>query len=56
MENLLFGANAPFSIIFSKSIQNLTFFFLNFSMLSKKRKLCHDIKVASGVKGKVLGS
>ena len=33
-----FGANAPFSI-FSKLN-----FFLNFSMLSKNRKWCHDLK------------
>ena len=42
-------AKAPFSIF--KSIQNLTFFLDFFSMLSKNRKLCHDLKINYGLMG-----
>ena len=50
MEN---GASASFSIIFSKVFKTLLFFFLEFfSMLSKNRKLCHDLKIAYGGKCK----
>ena len=48
MEN---GSNAPFSIIFSKVFKTLLNFFLNFSMLSKNRNGCHDLKIAYEVKG-----
>ena len=45
-----FGANAPFSIIFPKVLENVLKFFMNFfSMLSKNRK-CHDLKIAYGLK------
>ena len=43
-----FGANAPFSIIFSKN-SNLTLILSwIFSMLSKNRKWSHDLKIAYG--------
>ena len=44
-------ANAPFSIIFSKVFKiSLKFFFI-FSMLSKNRKRCHDLKKSLWSKG-----
>ena len=46
-----FGANAPFSIIFSKVFKTYLKFFLTFSMLSKNRKWCHDLKIAYEVNG-----
>ena len=46
-----FGANTSFSIIFSKVYKTLLKFFLNFSMLSKNRKWCHDLKIAYWGKG-----
>ena len=51
MEHLLQRTNVPFSVIFSKLFKILLKFFLNFSMLSKNRKWCHDLKIAYGVKG-----
>ena len=45
-----FGANASFSIIFSKVFKTLNFSWI-FSMLSKNRKRCHDLKIAYRVKG-----
>ena len=43
--HLLFGATAPFSIIFSNVFITLLFFFLDFfQCYLKKRKGCHDLK------------
>ena len=52
MEHLLFWSKySIFHIL--KSIKNSTLIFLEFfSMFSKNRKWCHDLKIAYGVKGK----
>ena len=51
MKNGAFAQNALFSIIHSKVFKTLLKFFLNFSIVSKNSKLCHDLKIAYGVKG-----
>ena len=48
------GANAPVSILFSKVFKTLLKFSWFFSMLSKYRKWCHDLKIAYEVKGKCI--
>ena len=50
MENLLFWSKCSIFQNIFKSIQNITWIFLDFSMLSKNRKWCHDLKIAYGVK------
>ena len=50
MENGALGANAPFSIIFSKVFKTLPkFFLIFFQYYLKIEKRYHDLKIAYGV-------